>query len=85
MAHRNKTSRKVRTPEDIKALCEDLAFMAEHGETIDGAARRLETTQRTLEVFGRDHCPGVLFKLFANKPILNETCTHVLMDKVKVY
>ena len=42
---------------------EDLAWMVETGETIEGAARRLGLSPNALEKFAVEHAPDLLRKL----------------------
>ena len=42
---------------------EDLAWMVETGETIEGAARRLGLSQNALEKWTAENAPGLLRKL----------------------
>lgn len=45
---------------------EDLTFMADCGETLEGAAPRLGLTESGLEKWGRDNCPELLARLRRN-------------------
>ena len=42
---------------------EDLAWMVETGETVEGAAHRLGLSQNALEKFAGEHAPDLLRKL----------------------
>lgn len=49
--HPSHVAQKARAAERATARAEDLAFMAEHGETLPGAARRLGITPGAVENF----------------------------------
>lgn len=56
------------TPDETAARLEDVRWMAETGECLDGAARRLGLTRNTLEKWLVRNAPDVLPALIARQP-----------------
>lgn len=49
---------------------EDLAWMADHGETFTGACERMGISSDALEKWGRRHRPDLLRRLRANETVI---------------
>lgn len=64
--YKAKHRRGSRRNRERAARLEDLTFMAECGETFEGAAKRLGITESALEKWGRDHAPELLRRLRRN-------------------